>query len=81
MSKIDEKLNEIEKKYHELQNYKDFREYLVDKMQWDSMISHGADEEHDEVWFEIPDEEDTYRYPKYQFYQHVLEVLDKEFIK
>lgn len=81
MCKIEEKLEKLEKQVYELNEYKEFRNWVIEKMQWNAMDVHEPDDDHEERWFTEPIDEDTYFKPKYDFYQKILTCLDKEFLK
>jgi hypothetical protein len=81
MKNIEEMIEIAEEKLRTLNEYKSFREYLEEQMKWNAMISHPSDEEHDETWYTVPEVNDTYYYQRYLFYNHVIETLDKEFLK
>lgn len=71
------------KKYEELQNeavrinaLSEIYDQVTDRMQWNAMSYHEADDEHENVWFTEPDVDD-YNYPRYMAYQEVLSAIEK----
>lgn len=46
------------------------------EMQWNAMTFHSADDEHEEMWFTEP-EEDDYNYRRYLTYKEVLAAIEK----
>ena len=77
---FDSKVNELHNKAERVEVLSRIYKNLEDKMKWDVMTYHSADDEHDEAWFTEPDPEE-YGYDNkmiaYETYNEVLEMLEK----
>lgn len=73
---IDKKIEELNQETYMLQAYKEIREKAIENMQWNGCDYHAADEEHDQTWFSEPDPSDEYKYPKYEAYKKLIEIMD-----
>lgn len=71
---------ELRKELSKIEVYTHMRAQLVRDMEWDTMTGHEADNEHEEYWYEAPEEGD-YMYEKYCVYQELLEAFDKLVLK
>ena len=70
-----EKAEKLYAKYQMAQDIADIYDEVLDRMKWNGMMFHSADEEHEETWFTEP-EEDDYNYHKYLAYKEVLKAIE-----
>lgn len=77
---FDEERIKLQQRLNELNAYETIRNKIVDIMQWDTMVSHPSDDEHEYTWFTEPDEE-AYNYDMYIAYKSILDKLDKAMSK
>ena len=66
---------QLEQQLKKITVYEGLRKVLLEKIQWDYMAYHEADEEHDGVWFTEP-EKDSWKYDEYLVSMEILEALD-----
>ena len=76
---IESKKAKLQKELLKLEIYEGIRENVINSMNWECMLYHNADEEHENTWFTAPDPDD-YRYEKYQVYESILSDLDEFFV-
>ena len=69
------KKEQLEKQLKKITVYEGLRTVLLDRIQWEYMVYHDADEEHDEAWFAAP-EVDSWKYEEYMAAMEILEALD-----
>ena len=69
------KKEQLEKQLKKITVYEGLRAALLDKIQWDYMVYHESDEEHDGSWFTGP-EKDSWKYEEYIAAMEILEALD-----
>ena len=74
------KKEQLEKELTRLNIYEGLRKALMDKIQWDYMQYHEADEEHEESWFTAPDM-DNWRYNEYLAAMDIVNTLDSIIVK
>lgn len=73
---FEEKYNELHEKAERVNNLGEIYREVNERMNWNAMNWHAADDEHEVVWFTEP-EENEYQYSKYQAYQEVLKAIEK----
>lgn len=66
---------QLEQQLKKITVYEGLRKVLLEKIQWDYMVYHESDEEHDGVWFTEP-EKDSWKYDEYLASMEILEALD-----
>ena len=69
------KKEQLEKQLKKITVYEGLRTALLDRIQWEYMVYHEADEEHDGIWFTAP-EVDSWKYEEYIAAMEILEALD-----
>ena len=74
------KKEQLEKELARLNIYEGLRQALMDKIKWDYMQYHEADEEHEESWFTAPDM-DNWRYNEYLAAMDIVNALDSIIVK
>lgn len=80
MLDFDAKFEELNKKARRVSVLSAIYESVKNKMEWDAMDYHSADDEHDSTWFTEPDEESWNYEDKviaYETYKEVLEAIEK----
>lgn len=73
---IQKKIDDFDMKMRVLQEYDCIRNKILEKMKWEYMDYKDPDDEHEENYFEVPDEE-SYIYPRYVAINTLLSILDK----
>lgn len=80
MMDFDAKFVELNRKARRVSVLSTIYDSVMDKMKWDTMDYHGADDEHEESWFTEPDE-NSWNYDEkmlaYETYKEVLDMLEK----
>lgn len=76
-NRLEEKANALRSKAERIDMLSYIYVQTKRNMEWDSMVSHDIDEEHEEVWFTAPDSDDNWRRPKYEAYVEVLSAIEK----
>lgn len=76
---LESKINDMSKEIKILEEYSWVRAKIIEKMQWDYMNWKDPDDDHEEKWFDAPDEDD-YRYQGYEAINELLSKLDKAII-
>lgn len=74
------KKEQLEKELTRLNIYEGLRMALMDKIQWDYMSYHEADEEHEEIWFTAPNM-DSWKYNDYMAAMDIVNALDSIIVK
>ena len=76
---FEKKVQEMMEKAQYIQALGDIYAYLENKMQWDCMKYHDADDTHEEPWFTEYEWDEMADYMKYQYkaYKSVLDAIEK----
>ncbi len=76
---INSRIENLEKQKRLLEEYKRIRDKAIDDRQWNYMIYHSADNEHEEAWYTVP-QEDDYQYAGYVAMTELIDIMDKAVI-
>ena len=73
---LENKAKELEKAARRVTYLANIYSQVEERMQWNTMIYHSSDEEHEESWFTAP-EPDDYQYDEYNVWLEVLKAIEK----
>jgi len=75
-NKLQKKAEELERAYRRANLLSEIYTKLEREMQWDAMVFHEADEDHEEAWYTAPEKDDWNR-EQYEAWIEVLEAVEK----
>lgn len=73
---LESKARELEKAARRCEYLSQIYNIVYERMQWNAMVWHSADEEHEDSWYTEP-EADDYNRESYETYIEVLKAIEK----